>query len=224
MSLSIKQLQNNPWKVVSEQFKVGDKIKGTVSNITDFGVFIQILPGVDGLAHISDLSWTEHINHPQDLYKIGQDIEAIILAIEEDNKRVSLGVKQITANPWDTLEKEYPLNSQVEVVVTKVASGNVFVKLPNGLEGMVSHQQTSADGKRFDELKVDEKVTLRVSEINKADRKLWLSLNLDETSLKTEKKKVVKKTTTKEAKPEAKTKSVLQLELEKHAAKKKVGK
>jgi small subunit ribosomal protein S1 len=224
MSLSIKQLQNNPWKVVSDQFKVGDKIKGTISNITDFGVFIQILPGVDGLAHISDLSWTEHINHPQDLYKIGQDIEAIILAIEEDNKRVSLGVKQISPNPWDSLEKDYPLNSQVEVVVTKVASGNVFVKLPNGLEGMVSHQQTSADGKRFDELKADEKVTLRISEINKADRKLWLSLNLDETSTKTEKKKVVKKTTTKEAKPEAKTKSVLQLELEKHAAKKKVGK
>ena len=176
------------------------------------------MPGVDGLAHISDLSWTEHINHPQDIYKIGQEIEAVILAIEEENKRVSLGIKQLESNPWDNLEKDYPLNSQVEVTVVKVAPGNVFVRLPNGIEGMVSHQQTSAEGKRFDELKVDEKLTLRVSEINKADRKLWLSLNLDEKSTKPEKKRTTKKAPAKETKTETKTKSVLQLELEKHAA------
>ena len=219
MSLSVKQMQNNPWKVVSEKFKVGEKIKGTISNITDFGIFIQVLPGVDGLAHISDLSWTEHINHPQDIYKIGQEVEAIVLAIEEENKRVSLGIKQLTPNPWDNLDKDYPLNSLVDVTVVKVASGNVFVRLPNGIEGMVSHQQVSAEGKRFDSLKVDEKLTLRVSEINKTDRKLWLSLNLEENTVKPEKKKVVKKVAVeKEIKQEPKIKSVLQLELEKHAS------
>ena len=219
MSLSVKQMQNNPWKVVSEKFKVGEKIKGTISNITDFGIFIQVLPGVDGLAHISDLSWTEHINHPQDIYKIGQEVEAIVLAIEEENKRVSLGIKQLTPNPWDNLDKDYPLNSLVDVTVVKVASGNVFVRLPNGIEGMVSHQQVSAEGKRFDSLKVDEKLTLRVSEINKTDRKLWLSLNLEENAVKPEKKKVVKKVVVeKEIKQEPKIKSVLQLELEKHAS------
>lgn len=221
MSLSIKQLQDNPWKVVSEQFKVNDKVKGTVSNITDFGVFIQVLPGVDGLAHISDLSWTEHINHPQDVYKIGQEVEAIVLAIEEDNKRVSLGIKQLQENPWDSIDKEYPLNTIVDVEVVKNTGGNVFVKLPNGLEGMVSHQQTSSEGRKFDDLKVGEKLKLRVSELNKSDRKLWLSLNLEEKSTKPEKKKTARKTSTKEVKPaETKTKSVLQLELEKHAARK----
>ena len=95
MSLSIKQLEKNPWEAIGEQFKVGQKIKGTISNITDFGIFVQLMPGIDGLVHISDLSWTEHITHPSDIYKKGEEVEAVMLAIDEENKRISLGIKQL---------------------------------------------------------------------------------------------------------------------------------
>ncbi|EKE06045.1 MAG: Ribosomal protein S1, partial [uncultured bacterium] len=92
MSLSVKQLDKNPWESISTKFKAGDKISGTISNITDFGIFVQLVPGVDGLVHISDLSWIEHINHPSDIYKKGDLVDAVILGIEPENKKISLGI------------------------------------------------------------------------------------------------------------------------------------
>src|SRR5690606_20890032 len=114
MSLSIKQLEKNPWEAITEKFKVSDKIKGTISNITDFGIFVQLMPGIDGLVHISDLSWTEHIEHPADIYKRGQEVEAVILSADKDSKKVSLGIKQLDQDPWEKIGQEYPVNSIVE--------------------------------------------------------------------------------------------------------------
>ncbi len=106
MSLSIKQLEKNPLDAVADQFTVGQKIKGTVSNITDFGIFIQLVPGVDGLVHVSDMSWTEHIKHPADMFKKGETVEAVITDINKQKRKISLGIKQLTENPWEIIGEE----------------------------------------------------------------------------------------------------------------------
>ena len=109
MSLSIKQLEKNPWEAVDEQFKVGQHIKGTISNITDFGIFVQLLPGIDGLVHISDLSWTEHIDHPAISIKKVKKLKQLFLAIDKDNKKISLGIKQLHKILGITLKKNIQL-------------------------------------------------------------------------------------------------------------------
>ncbi|MEX0672414.1 MAG: 30S ribosomal protein S1 [Candidatus Babeliales bacterium] len=210
MSLSIKQLQDNPWEVATEKFKAGEKIKGKISNITDFGIFIQLLPGVDGLAHVSDLSWTEHINHPKDVYTIGQDIEAVVLSVDKENKKISLGIKQLDQDPWTTIEKEYPVNSIVDGEVAKITNFGAFIKLPSGIEGL-AHSSGFGDQKVEDVLTVGQKRQFRVTNISKDERKIGLSIDLE---AKSEIKKAPKKAAP--AREEApKTKSLLQLELEK---------
>jgi small subunit ribosomal protein S1 len=224
MSLSIKQLEDNPWKSVSEKFKVGQKVKGTISNITDFGIFITLTPGVDGLAHVSDLSWTEHIEHPADLYKKGQEIEAMVLSVDETNKKISLGIKQLSQDPWENIEQEFPVGKIVEGEITKITNFGAFVKLSTGIEGLVHISEAEQDGKKIDEvLKVSQKREFKVINSSKADHKLGLSLNLEE--IKKEPKKVVapkvvapakeKKEPKVKEKSENKPKSSLQLELEK---------
>lgn len=180
MSLSIKQLEKNPWDAITEQFSVGQKIKGTISNITDFGIFVQLIPGIDGLVHISDLSWTEHIDHPADIYQKNQEVEAVILGIDKDNKKVSLGIKQLTLDPWETIENEYPAGTIIDGVVSKIANFGAFVKLPIGIEGLVHISELSDQTveKVEDVLKVGQKAPFRVLNVNKQDRKLGLSLKL----------------------------------------------
>ncbi|MDR3550612.1 MAG: 30S ribosomal protein S1 [Candidatus Babeliales bacterium] len=180
MSLSIKQLDKNPWESVAEQFKIGQKIKGTISNITDFGVFVQLMPGIDGLVHISDLSWTEHIDHPADIYRRGQEVEAVILGIDKDNKKISLGIKQLAQDPWETIETEYPVGAIIEGTVSKITNFGAFIKLPIGIEGLVHISELSDQQveKVEDVLKVGQKAQFRVLNVSKQDRKLGLSLKL----------------------------------------------
>jgi len=180
MSLSVKQLDKNPWESVAEQFKVGQKITGTISNITDFGIFVQLMPGIDGLVHISDLSWTEHIDHPGDIYRKGQEVEATILGIDKDNKKISLGIKQLSQDPWETIETEYPVGSIIEGIVSKITNFGAFVKLPIGIEGLVHISELSDQQveKVEDVLKVGQKEKFRVLNVSKQDRKLGLSLKL----------------------------------------------
>ena len=177
MSLSIKRLEKNPWKSVGEKFAINDKIKGKITNITDFGIFVELLPGIDGLVHISDLSWTEHVSHPSDRYKIGQEVEAIILAIDVDNKKVSLGIKQLEQDPWERVEQEYTIGTVVEGKVSKIANFGAFIKLPTGIEGLVHNTTLSSDeGKKAEQLfKVGDKRSFRIININKEEHKLGLS-------------------------------------------------
>ncbi len=181
MSLSIKQLEKNPWESIEEQFKASDKVKGTISNITDFGIFVQILPGIDGLVHISDLSWTEHIDHPRDRYAVGSEVEAIVLGIDKENKKISLGIKQLTQDPWETVETEYPAQSIIEGEISKITNFGAFVKLLNGIEGLVHNAVlTEEHGKKAEELfKVGQKQQFRILNVNKRERKLALSTKLD---------------------------------------------
>lgn len=228
MSLSIKQLEKNPWESIGEKFKVGDKINGTISNITDFGIFIQLIPGVDGLAHVSDLSWTEHIEHPADRYKKGSEIEAVILAIDEDNKKISLGVKQLDQDPWATIEQDYPAGSILDGTISKITNFGAFVKLPNGIEGLIhiSDITNGKDKEKIEEiLSVGQAQKLRVINVNKDERKLALSLKLEgemPQRVAAPKKSRAKETKEKsETSAAPKAKSLLQLELEKLAGKKK---
>lgn len=238
MSLSIKQLDKNPWESVEEMFKVGQKVKGTISNITDFGIFVQLLPGIDGLLHISDLSWTDHINHPGDLYKKGQELEALILGMDKEKKQISLGVKQLEMDPWDSIEQNYTVGSIVEGEVSKITNFGAFVKLGSGIEGLIHISELSDDknDKVEDVLKVGQKVQCRVLNINKGERKVGLSLKLEQPKVEPrpqvqQHEKKAQQPKQKEAKshhkdntsanPASKTKSMLQIELERHAARQK---
>ena len=169
MSLSVKQLGKNPWETVNEQFKPGQIIKGKISNITDFGIFVQLLPGIDGLVHISDLSWTEHIEHPSDRYKAGQEVEATVLGIDKENKKISLGIKQLTVDPWEKVAEQYPVGSIVDGEISKITNFGAFVRLPNHIEGLMHNTVLAQEqGKKAEEFfTVGQKAQFRIVNINK---------------------------------------------------------
>jgi small subunit ribosomal protein S1 len=206
MSLSIKQLGKNPWEAVNEQFKPGQTIKGKISNITDFGIFVQLLPGIDGLVHISDLSWTEHIEHPSDRYKAGQEVEAIILGIDKDNKKISLGIKQLSIDPWEKVAEIYPIGSIIDGEISKITNFGAFVRLPNNIEGLMHNTiLTQEQGKKAEEFfTVGQKAQFRIVNINKEERKLALSTLLEEKKQEP-KKQEVKKAEPKKAKADEAT-------------------
>ncbi len=181
MSLSIKQLEKNPWQEVDKTFAIGQKIKGKISNITDFGIFVQLMPGIDGLVHISDLSWTEHIDHPANRYKIGEEVDAIILGIDKDHKKISLGIKQLQPDPWQEVETTYPVGSVVDGEVSKIANFGAFIKLPSGIEGLIHNTtlQEEFGKKAEDVLKVGNRAQFRVVNVNKEEHRLGLSMRLD---------------------------------------------
>ena len=217
MSLSVKQLEKNPWDAIAEEYTVGQKIKGKVNNVTEFGVFVHLAPGIDGMIHISDFSWTEHIDHPGDRYKKGDEIEAIITGINPQTKRISLGIKQLGPNPWEEIEKEYPVGSLIEGEVSKLTNFGAFVKLPSGIEGLVHVSELGNNGEKVeDTLKVGETKEFRVIKVSPEDHKLGLSLKTEAES--TVEKKAKKEKPAPKAAPAAKQKSQLQIELEKHAA------
>jgi small subunit ribosomal protein S1 len=230
MSLSIKQLSKNPWEAVAEKFKVGDKIKGIISNITDFGIFVQLMPGIDGLVHISDLSWTEHIEHPADRYKKGAEVEAVILNVDKDSKKVSLGIKQLSEDPWKSIESEYPVGQIITGEISKITNFGAFVKLPSGIEGLVHISEYADRGaeRLEDILKVGEKHQFRVVNLNKDEHKLGLSPRLEADSRAMQEKSpkaagakaAPKKAQHKEVSAPAtpKTKSQFQIALEEHSA------
>lgn len=224
MSLSIKQLAQDPWKAVEDQFKVGDKITGKITNITDFGLFVQLLDGVDGLVHISDISWTTHISHPGEKYKKGDIVSAQILAIDAANKKVSLGIKQLEKDPWEDIASQYPIGSTIEGTVSKITNFGAFIKLPIGIEGLV-HISELADKeveKVEDILKVGETKEFKVIKVNAEERKLGLSLKTkpSETEHATKKEYKARKHTEEAPSVTAKDKpkGILQQALEAHAA------
>lgn len=178
MSLSVKRLDNDPWKVAFDKFKPGDKISGTVSNVTDFGVFARIYPGVDGLVHVSDISWIDHIDTPKEKFKRGDVIDVVVLAIEEDKHRISLGIKQLQQDPWSRIETDFPMGHFVTGIVSKVTNFGVFVRFDNGIEGLAYISELSnkdiPDIAKF--LPVGTKETFKVIKASSSERKLGLSL------------------------------------------------
>ncbi len=143
ISLGLKQTTANPWDTIGERYPVGTKIQGRIKNITEFGIFIGIDEGIDGLVHISDMSWTQHLKHPSELFKKGQEVQAIVLNIDKENQRFSLGMKQLNLNPWDEIHHRYRVGQMVKGKVTNVTKFGAFVELEAGIEGLVHISELS---------------------------------------------------------------------------------
>ncbi|MDP7038376.1 MAG: 30S ribosomal protein S1 [Myxococcota bacterium] len=186
ISLGIKQLEENPWDAITERYPIGAVIKGTVRNITDFGVFVGVEDGIDGLVHISDLSWTHRVKHPGELYKKGDEIEAVVLNVDIDNERFSLGVKQLTDDPWDILPKRFPRGTKVDGRVVKLTDYGAFVEIEPGIDGLVHVSELSEDriNNPNEVLKPGDSIEVLVLDVDAAERRVSLSLKaaLDGTS------------------------------------------
>ncbi|MDJ0621953.1 MAG: 30S ribosomal protein S1 [Desulfocapsaceae bacterium] len=178
ISLGMKQLQQNPWDLVTENYPVGSIIEGKIKNITDFGVFIGIEEGIDGLIHVSDLSWTERIKHPSEKYAKGETIQAVVLKIDKENERFSLGVKQLVPDPWQEAYNKYPSGTVVEGEITNVTDFGVFVKLEEGIEGLVHVSEISKDKVKtpVGMYQVGDTLKAIVINVSAKDRKIGLSI------------------------------------------------
>ncbi|MCL2789394.1 MAG: 30S ribosomal protein S1 [Desulfobulbus sp.] len=178
ISLGMKQLQPNPWDVVEESYPVGAVIEGKIKNITDFGIFIGIEEGIDGLIHVSDLSWTERIKHPSEKYSKGETIQAVVLKIDKENERFSLGVKQLEPDPWQAAASNYPIGSTVEGTITNVTDFGVFVQLEEGIEGLVHVSEISKDKVKtpVGMFNVNDILKAMVINVSADDRKIGLSV------------------------------------------------
>lgn len=174
MSLGVKQLTSDPWEDIETKYSVESKHKGKVSNISDFGVFVELESGVDGLIHISDLSWSKKINHPSEITKLGDEIEVVILEIDRENRRLSLGHKQLEENPWDVFETVFTEGSTHEGTVTEITpKGLYIVSLQYGVEGIVTKKNAEKEDGSF--LAADEKASFVIVEFNKGAKKIVLS-------------------------------------------------
>ena len=145
ISLGLKQVSQNPWELVRQNHPVGSHIEGKVKSITDFGVFVEVEDGIDGLAHISDLHWTKKVKHPSELFKKGDDVAAVVLGVDVANERVSLGIKQAVTDPWQTLTDRRPVGSRVTGKITSVTDFGIFVEIEDGIEGLVHISQLSTE-------------------------------------------------------------------------------
>ena len=143
--MGYKQLQTDPWQDVEGKFPVGSRISGGVTNLTDYGAFIEIEPGIEGMVHLSELSWSKKVKHPSQAVNIGDKIEAIILDVDLENRRISLGMKQLQPNPWDVLEEKYPVGSRVKGVIRNIADFGLFIDIGVGIDGMIHISDVSEE-------------------------------------------------------------------------------
>jgi small subunit ribosomal protein S1 len=178
ISLGMKQVVPNPWDVISEKYPIGTTIEGKIKNITDFGLFIGIDEGIDGLVHISDISWTKRIKHPSELFKKGDVVQAIVLDIEKDNERFSLGIKQLQADPWQSVSERYEVGKEITGTITNLTDFGIFIELEEGIEGLVHISEISKDKIKtpMEKFKVGDVITARVMNINTEERRIGLSI------------------------------------------------
>lgn len=191
ISLGMKQAHPNPWEVISDKYPIGTTIEGRIKNITDFGLFIGIDDDIDGLIHISDISWTKRIKHPSEVYKKGDVVQAIVLDIDKDNERFSLGVKQLLPDPWKTVSERFGVGSEVTGTITNITDFGVFIELEEGVEGLVHVSEISKEKIKtpVDLYNVGDELTAKVMNINTEERRIGLSVKRidmedDETVLK----------------------------------------
>jgi len=191
ISLGVRQLEPNPWDEIEARFAVGQKISGQVRNMTPYGAFVELEEGIDGMIHVSDLSWTRKINHPSEILKKNDSIEAVVLAIDKVNQRISLGVKQLETDPWAEIQGRFKIGDLVKGTISKLASFGAFVQLADDIDGLVHISQISEDhvAKVKDVLKIGQEVEARVIKVDPAERRIGLSVkaaNYSEDQLKRE--------------------------------------
>ncbi|MBQ2163923.1 MAG: 30S ribosomal protein S1 [Bacteroidales bacterium] len=177
IALGLKQLQPHPWDKLDENLKVGDKVKGKVVVMTDYGAFVEIAPGVEGLIHVSEMSWSQHLRSAQDFLKVGDEVEAVILTLDRDERKMSLGIKQLKENPWDKIEEKYPVGSKHTAKVRNFTNFGVFVELEEGVDGLIHISDLSWTKKikhpsEFTQIGAD--IDVVVLEIDKDNRRLSL--------------------------------------------------
>ncbi len=177
LSLSLRATEPNPWEKLAEKYHVGDRITGTVRNLTDFGAFVEIEEGIDGLVHVSDMSWGRRVRHPSEVLKKGDQIQAIFTAIDVDNRRISLSIKEFRPNEWEEFAKKHQVGDIVDGTVAKVADFGVFVRLPEGLEGLMHVSETDvARGARLsDSFKEGDPIRIRLLRIEADEKRIGLS-------------------------------------------------
>ncbi len=180
IALGVKQLENNPWLQVEGKYPVGSVVNGKVKNVTDYGVFVEIEPGIGGLLHISDISWTKRVNHPGDMFKKGDTVTARVLSVDTMSKKISLGLKQLEEDPWRDFTKDLKVSGILDGKVTKLVNFGLFVQLSDGVEGLIHVSEISErEGTRFPEsFKVGDEIKVKVLRIDDENRKIALSLRL----------------------------------------------
>ena len=190
ISLGMKQIEPNPWTLIEEKYPVGTRVVGRVKTVTDFGIFIGFEEGLDGLVHVSEMSWTKKVKHPSEFYKKGQEVEAVVLSIDPKNERFSLGIKQLTSDPWKEVSRRYRKGESVTGKVTNVTDFGAFVELEEGIEGLVHVSEISREKieKPLDVVKVGDTVSAVVIHIDPYERRIGLSMkgmkeNLDKAEV-----------------------------------------
>ncbi|HIF98242.1 MAG TPA: 30S ribosomal protein S1 [Myxococcales bacterium] len=178
ISLGMKQTEENPWTLIEEQYPVGTKVSGTVRNITNFGVFIGLDEGIDGLVHVSDISWTEQVKHPSEKFEKGDEVNAVVLKIDKDNEKFSLGIKQLEVNPWESISKKFGVGSEVTGPVTSVTDFGVFVRLEDGIDGLVYSSELAVERieNPSEVFKPGQEVTALVVKVEPEEQKVSLSI------------------------------------------------
>ncbi|MCW5835781.1 MAG: 30S ribosomal protein S1 [Labilithrix sp.] len=214
ISLGLKQLEPDPWTLFTEKYSPGDKIGGKVRSITDYGVFIGIEEGVDGMVHKSDLSWTAKVNNPADLHHKGDDVEAIILSINHDEKKVSLGIKQLWDDPWPTIFSEFPPGKVVDTKVVSLVDYGVFVRIREGVEGLVPSNELVEKKNEAGEVvpfEIGDAISAEIANVDSQDRRLTLSMRIGEAATQPKAEKQRQSVAPKKASEEQKATSIGEL-------------
>lgn len=191
ISLGVRQLEDNPWADIESRFPIGTVIKGQVRNLTPYGAFVGLEEGIDGMIHVSDMSWTRKINHPSEVLKKGDEVEAIVLEIKKEDQRVSLGIKQLESDPWESINDRFKVGDMVTGQVAKIASFGAFVNLDGDIDGLIHISQLSEDyvERVKDVIKVGDEITARVIKVDSIERRIGLSIkavNYDTEQLRRE--------------------------------------
>ncbi len=191
ISLGVRQLEDNPWADIESRFPIGSVIKGQVRNLTPYGAFVGLEEGIDGMIHVSDMSWTRKINHPSEVLKKGDEVEAIVLEIKKEDQRVSLGIKQLESDPWESINDRFKVGDMVTGQVAKIASFGAFVNLDGDIDGLIHISQLSEDHveRVKDVIKVGDEITARVIKVDSIERRIGLSIkavNYDTEQLRRE--------------------------------------
>ena len=178
ISLGVRQLEPNPWDEIEHRYQIGRQVKGTVRNMTAYGAFIELEEGIDGMIHVSDMSWTRKINHPSEVLKKGDEVEAVVIDIDKQNQRISLGMKQLDEDPWKAIDSRYKIGDLVKGKVSKLATFGAFIAMDGDIDGLVHISQISEDrvDKIKDHLKIGQEIEARVIKVDKTERRIGLSV------------------------------------------------
>lgn len=178
ISLGIKQTEHNPWDDIDQKYPISTSVKAEVKSLTNYGAFVELEPGIEGLIHISDMSWIKKVSHPSEIFKKGDQVEAIILSVDKESKKITLGVKQLSTNPWDEIEKSIPVGTMVKGKVTKITAFGAFVELDSGIEGLIHVTELSdqAFAKVEDVIAVGDDVSAKVIKLDPEHKKVSLSV------------------------------------------------